>query len=72
MWVPHAYQSVHASSDQKAVLLTKVKGLDTFGYVENCLVTRCTELRSPAQLDLLGFTFIAGLSDIIQLLLSVY
>lgn len=71
MWVPHAYESVHASSDQQAVLLTKVKCLDTFVDGENRLVTRCPQLWCPAQLDLLGLTFIAGLSDLTQLLLGV-
>lgn len=39
MRVPHAYEAVHASSDQQAVLLTKVKRLDAFVDAENCLVT---------------------------------
>ena len=71
MRVPHSYESVHASSDQQAVLLTKVKGLDTFVNGENCLVTRFPDLWSPAQLGLLGLALIAGLSDLTQLLLSV-
>lgn len=71
MWVPHAYQSVHASSDQQAVLLTEVERLDAFVDAENCLVEWRPELWSPAQLDLLGLTFVAGLSDLTQLLLGV-
>lgn len=71
MWVPHANESVHAAGDQEAVLLTKVKGLHTFVDGENRLIARGSHLWSPVQLDLLGFTFIAGLSDLTQLLLSV-
>ena len=71
MWVPHAYEPVHASSDQQAVLLTEVERLDAFVDAENCLVEWRPELWSPAQLDLLGLTFVAGLSDLTQLLLGV-
>lgn len=71
VWVPHAYEPVQASSDQQAVLLTQVKCLDTFVDDENPLVAWCPGLWRPAQLDLLGLTFVAGLSDLTQLLLSV-
>lgn len=71
VWVPHAYEPVQASSDQQAMLLTKVKCLDTFVDDENPLVAWCPGLWRPAQLDLLGLTFVAGLSDLTQLLLSV-
>lgn len=71
MWVPHAYESVHAAGDQQAVLLTKVKRFDTLVDGENRLVARSSDLRSPAQLDLLGLPFIADLSDVTQLLLGI-
>lgn len=53
------------------MLLAKVKGLHALVDAEGCLVTRRPLLRSPAQLDLLGFTFIAGVSDLTQPLLHV-
>lgn len=71
MGVPHAYESVHPTGDQQAVLLTEVKSLDSFVDDENRLVTWCPELWCPAQLDLLVLAFIAGLSDLSQLLLSI-
>lgn len=71
MWVPQAYESVHSSGDQQAVLLTEVERLHAFLDGESCLVTWRTELWRPAQLDLLALTFVAGLSDLTQLLLSV-
>lgn len=71
MWVPHAYESVHATSDQQATLLTKVKCLDTFVDDEDLLVMWCSELWRPGQLGLLGLSFVAGVSDLTQLLLSV-
>ncbi len=71
MGVPQSYEFVHASSDKQAVCLTNVKHLDAFVDGENYLVTWCPELWSPAQLDLLGFTFVASLCDLSQLLLSV-
>lgn len=71
MWVPHAYESVHAASDQQTVLLTKVKGFDTFMDGENRLVAWSPELRCPGRLDLLCLAFIAGLSNLSQLLLGI-
>lgn len=71
IWVPQAQEPVHTSSDQQPVPLTEVKCSDTFVDGENFVVTWCPELRYPAQLDLLGLTFIAGLSDLTQLPLSV-
>lgn len=69
--VPHAYESVQASGDQQAVLSAKVERLDAFMDSEDPLVARRPELWSPAQLDFLGLSFVDGLSDLSQLLLSV-
>lgn len=71
MWVPDSDESVQASSDQHAVLVTKVEALDTFVNGKNSLVSGRSGLWRPVHLDLLGLSFITGLPDLSQLLLSV-
>ena len=69
--VPQAYKSVHATSHQQVVFLTKVVCLYTFVGAEDRLVAGRPGLGRPAELDLLGPAFAEALCDLPNLLVHV-
>lgn len=57
MGIPHADYSVHPPGHQKIMSLAQVKGLDSFIYGKDRLVTGCSWLRAAdAKCHFFGFT----------------